>query len=76
MKSNYNEFNIGRMTSEHSARIYERAEDKHASFTAILLRLTITDLVVVFSSAAIFPISYAIFGYPPPQQWRLPVETQ
>lgn len=33
-------------------------------------------LVALFSLAAMSPVWYAIFGYPSPEHWRLPMETQ
>lgn len=32
--------------------------------------------ILEYTLASLFPISYAIFDYPSPQFWRLPVEVQ
>lgn len=59
-----------------SHRIYMDVESKHALFMAALVKMIIISDIGVFALAAIFPISYAIFGYPSPERWLMPIETQ
>lgn len=67
---------LGCQDSKHSFDIYSSVESKHASITAFMRAAAIAIVVVVFLLSAMFPISHAVFDYPPPQLWKLPVETQ
>lgn len=60
----------------HAHRIYVDVERKHAYLAKWLAKIAIGCVVIVFFLDALPPISHAIFGYPPPQYWVLPVETQ
>lgn len=67
---------IGCTGSFEIYRIYANAESKHASMTEILFKMLLVTGIFVFALAAMIPVSYAIFGYPPPQHWLMPVEIQ
>lgn len=67
---------LGYTRSEQTRRIYDDAEKKHALFTIIMFRSMLMGSMVIFLMAAMFPISHAIFGYPPPENWLLPVGMQ
>lgn len=67
---------IGCTGSERQHRIYADAENKHASVTTMLTIICIATGVCFCALPLMFPILYAIFHYPPPEDWRLPVETQ
>lgn len=67
---------IGCADSEQIHQLYASVEKKFALFIKYfgkLLRLTVT---VIFPIPVTFPIAYAIFGYPPPDLWTTPLETQ
>lgn len=59
-----------------SHEIYEKAEIKHAMFTKILVIYSIVSVASLYMLSALFPIMYAMFGSPPPEQWSLPLEIQ
>lgn len=67
---------IGCTESTQSWEIYMNVEGKHAVFTTFLLKISAGIIPILYLTSAMFPISYAIFGYPPPDLWRLPLETQ
>lgn len=62
--------------SKRAHAIYEHAEVKHVLLIRYLGSVSIIAIATMFSVSAIFPISYAIFDYPPPERWTLPVEMQ
>lgn len=62
--------------SNQSQRIYKNVEGLHALLTALLLKISAVFVPVLYMTSALLPILYAIFGYPPPELWRLPLETQ
>lgn len=81
MEEIYGSFNplfdaIGSCESDQSYPIYRNAEDNHALFTVYVFRLLIWIVTTLFTLSAMSPISYAIFGYPPPELWPLPIEAQ
>lgn len=61
---------------EQSGQIYGSVEEIHELGHTWPLRLSLGTIVLAFCISAMLPVSYAIFGYPSPQQWRLPVDTQ
>lgn len=62
---------IGRSNSTESQRIYNDVEGTHAKFTILISKMMLTTVFVLFLLSALMPISYAIFDYPPPQQWHV-----
>lgn len=69
-------FRLGSNESAQSRQIYEQAERKHSVFAAILEKTLIVGLSAVLLIAPILPISYALFGYPAPDRWTLPLQIQ
>lgn len=61
---------------ECACEIYKDAERKHAFWANWLTKVSIGLIVVVSLLPALPPISHSIFGYPLPQYWSLPLETQ
>lgn len=61
---------------ELAHRIYEQAEKYHVFVTKWLMKIAIGIVSMLYLASALFPILDAIFGYPPQQQWILPLETQ
>lgn len=62
--------------SKQSRHIYNDVEKTHAFGHTSPVKLTYGTTVMVSGISAMLPVSHAIFGYPPPQQWLLPVDTQ
>lgn len=62
--------------SQQSYEIYKRVENVHTLATAFNAKVSGIITVVAFLGSALFPVSYAIFGYPPPHLWTLPIEIQ
>lgn len=59
-----------------SKAIYRECEEKSARLVKIVWKSGIVFLVVVFSVSMSFPIGYALFGYPPPHLWLLPIPSK
>lgn len=62
--------------SMESTKIYERAERLHAVLTHVLFTIDSVIFAVIFVVCLMFPISYALFSYPEPSQWRLLLDIQ
>lgn len=62
--------------NNQSYQMYEQLEQKHAAGHSSPVKLTFGTILIVFVITAMQLASFAIFGYPLPQQWVLPVETQ
>lgn len=56
--------------------IYQGMQTMNARITGILIKWGIFVLITVYIVAASFPISHAIFHYPPPELWTLALDTQ
>lgn len=69
-------FSEGCSSLDHCSQFYAYIEEKCAFFVAIVIKLAIVVNIIMFSISSLLPISYAIFGYPPPQLWTLPLQTQ
>lgn len=67
---------LGCIDSEKSDQIYERMEKKHAFMTKMLKKASIATAILASSVSVLFPVSYSIFAYPPPELWTMPLETQ
>lgn len=67
---------IGSLISKQSYQLYERVEERHAAAHTLPVKIVLGTVLIVFFSTALQPVSYAIVGYPPPQQWALPSDTQ
>lgn len=67
---------LGCLVSEQSYQIYINVEASHSLFTSYLVKCLLSITSLVFVSTAMLPVSYAIFGFPPPQLWALPFEAQ
>lgn len=62
--------------SKQAQVIYEHVESRHALLVKYLVKLSILTILLILLTSAMFPISHAIFDYPPPELWALPVEIQ
>lgn len=62
--------------SKQAQLIYEHIENRHVVLVEFLIKLSIFTTLVILLTSAMFPISHAIFDYPPPDLWTLPVEIQ
>lgn len=67
---------IGCAESKQSYQIYKRSEEKHTFITTILTKVSVFSMSTLVLLPVMFPVSYGIFGYPPPQLWILPLDTQ
>lgn len=56
--------------------IYEQAEKRHSFAISVLFRLSVAMILGSSGLSAVYPISFAIFGYPPPNEWALPMKNQ
>lgn len=70
------QFSKGCKQAKQSYKVYREAEDKHELATAIFSKLCMLSTVSTMTASAMFPISHAIFGYPPPGLWPLSIEIQ
>lgn len=59
-----------------SFKIYQHVEQNHTLLTQVLHAMIIMVVVTLYAIVLMFPISYAIFDYPTPDQWRLLLEIQ
>lgn len=73
---NYFGWQLGCSINEQSFQLYERVERKHVFGHSTPVKLSFGAVFVVFVLTAMQPVLFGIFGYPLPQQWILPVETQ
>lgn len=53
---------------------YLGIDNRHAKLTATLIKAIASIIIGCFILSAMLPISYAIIGYPEPDQWALPIE--
>lgn len=63
---------VGSSTSAYGFAHYENVEHRHTFFTSVLIKGAYLSTVLSYSSYALYPISYAIFNYPEPDNWLLP----
>lgn len=61
---------------KYSRQIYHQVETRHIFINTWLVNSVFGTLVIIYLISAMFPISYAIFDYPPPHLWTLTVQTQ
>lgn len=66
----------GCAASEKSHQIYENIESENAAYTAAFIKMICVGVVTTSLTSAMFPISHAVFGYPPPEMWHLTLEIQ
>lgn len=66
----------GSSEAPQTHQIYEQAEENHAFFIGIVEKLMMAVLAVVALIPPLFPLSYSMFGYPPPQRLALPLQIQ
>lgn len=67
---------IGCRQSNQTYQLYKKLESKHSLFVGYSGKFLVVVDLVLFVPPALFPISYAIFAYPPPNLWPLPFESQ
>lgn len=67
---------LGSSESKQSGQVYELAENRHEFFANILEKINVVVFIVISLVPATLPISYALFGYPPPRLWTLPIPIQ
>lgn len=67
---------IGTSESKEPHQIYMDTEASHSFITNMMIRFVCSSMAMMYLVAAMFPITYAIFGYPPPELWILPLELQ
>ena len=62
--------------NEQSHQLYKRLERKHVFCHISIFKLSFGAELLLFGTTALQPLLFAIVGYPPQQQWILPLETQ
>lgn len=67
---------LGCESSKESFENYQNVEGSHTHLTQILFKLACLLVGSAYASALLFPISYAIFQFPDPIYWRLPMDVQ
>lgn len=60
--------------SASSFTIYQKAQKMHGLITDSIIKLSKLVAIPVFTAAAMFPVLEAIFDFPPPELWRLPLQ--
>lgn len=69
-------FDKGSSESEESFTLYKNVERKHAFASSILLKASSGSILGLCFLSAMLPIAYLIFGYPTPDLWAMPLQTQ
>lgn len=59
-----------------SFRLYQRMQAINVKIVDFLVKVALLVIVSLYTAAATFPISYAVFDYPPPELWTLALDTQ
>lgn len=67
---------IGCDTGAESYDIYEHCEARHARLVRAVWKCGFIFLIIIFGASMSFPIGYALFGYPPPNLWYLPIPSK
>lgn len=67
-------FHIGAAISQHILANYEQNEERFTRFTKTLIKTICCIITTTFSLTLLFPFSFIIFRYPPPEKWSLPFE--
>lgn len=62
--------------SKQAQIVFEHAESRYVLLVKLLTKISIFTILLILLTSAMFPISHAIFDYPPPELWTLPVEIQ
>lgn len=52
---------------------YMKIETQYAFISSTLTKVASVGLITTHIFAALFPISFALFGLPEPEKWKLPV---
>lgn len=61
--------------SAKSAAIYEKQERKNAKLMKFLLIYSLFVIITIYVPPLLFPIGFAILGFPTPKKWYLPYPT-
>lgn len=72
----HNLFYSGCSLSKELLDNYEENERRHTRITWTMVKVILSIIFALFSLSSTFPITYAIFDYPPPSQWALPFDYQ
>lgn len=59
-----------------AALYYEQLERKHALITKIIFKGSNAVSYLLYTTSALFPLAYAIFKFPEPNCWLLPLGYQ
>lgn len=66
----------GSADSGQSRNIYGYVEGSYVLVGRFVIKIAFTIFCVLSLVSILFPISYALFEYPPPELWTLPIEIQ
>lgn len=64
---------VGCKRSSQSSEIYVKTEQLFSLITDIMIKVSIFFTVFIFVGSAMFPILYAVFEFPSPDLWYLPL---
>lgn len=67
---------LGCESGPDSYDIYAHCEANHGKLVRIVWKIGFMFLIVIFGASMSFPVCYAIFGYPPPNSWYLPIPSK
>lgn len=66
---------LGFNQSAKSVAYYVKQEERNVKLMKVLLIYGIFIIATIYLLPILFPVSYAIFGFPKPKQWYLPYPT-
>lgn len=65
----------GLSTSDESTNLYFKQEKRNAKLMKFLFIYATFVVITVYVPPLLFPIGYAIFGFPAPKKWYFPYPT-
>lgn len=71
-----NSFSKGCEKTPESLKIYEECEVNNAKIVKFIWKFGIVFIIVLLAIALSFPLGYALFEYPPPPLWLLPIPSK
>lgn len=69
-------FSLGSKESQQSFEVYEQVDRRYTVLSSFLTKIFTFMVASAYFASAMFPVSYAIFDFPPPQVWVQPVRVQ
>lgn len=71
-----NYFSVGCEKTPESLKIYKECEVNITKVVKFIWKFGIVFIVVILAISLSFPLGYALFEYPPPPLWLLPIPSK